>query len=264
MLIFAIDDERSALRLLHGAIAEAAPQAQIMDFTLGSEAASAIEDMRLRPDAVFTDIRMPKLDGLALAARIKAAAPATRVVFVTAYSEYAVRAFRLRASGYVMKPVTAEDIREELENIAAAQALIPDGLWVRCFGNFEVFWNGEPLAFARRQSKELLAYLIDREGAMCSAEELISVLWEYETDMRAAKNRLRQLISDLKNVLSGIGKTDILARRSGQLSVVPDRIPCDFYRMLGGDMQWVNAWNGEYMSQYSWAEITEGRLHFRK
>lgn len=262
MLIFAIDDERSALRVLHKAVAEAAPQAQIMDYASGIEAIGTMEKQSLCPDVVFTDIRMPRMDGLALAARIRAASPRTKVVFITAYAEYAVNAFRLRASGYVMKPVTAEDIREELKYIAPAQPPMPDGLWVRCFGSFEVFWNREPVQFARRQTKELLAFLIDREGAMCTAEEIIAALWEDETDLAAAKNRLRQHISDLKNTLSGIGREDILARRSGQLSVLTDRIPCDFYRMMGGDMQWVNAWNGEYMKQYSWAEITEGRLHF--
>jgi two-component SAPR family response regulator len=263
MLIFAIDDEKSALRVLHNAIAQAAPQAGIDDFSLGTDALRAMEEEQKRPDVVFCDIRMPRLDGLALAARIRTASPGTKVVFVTAYSEYAYDAFQLRASGYVMKPVTAESIRVELDNIAPPPRM-PDGLWVRCFGNFEVFWERQPLRFARRQTKELLAYLIDREGALCTTEEIIGVLWEDEHDMAAAKNRLRQLIMDMKKALSAIGMEEILVRRNKQLAVRPDRIPCDYYRMLAGDMQWVNAWYGEYMSQYSWAEMTEGRLHFRK
>ena len=46
---------------------------------------------------------------------------------------------------------------------------------------------------------------------------------------------------------------EILIRRNNLLGVLADRIPCDYYLMLAGDMQWVNAWSGEYMSQYSWA-----------
>ena len=262
MLIFAIDDEKSALRVLHNAIAQAAPQAEIDDFSLGTDALRAIEEELKRPDVAFSDIRMPRLDGLALAARIRTASPGTKVVFVTAYSEYAYDAFQLRASGYVLKPVTAESIRAELDNIAPPR--MPGGLWVRCFGSFEVFWERQPLRFARRQTRELLAYLIDREGALCTTEEIIGVLWEDELDMAAAKNRLRQLIMDLKKTLCAIGMEEILVRRNGQLAVLTDRIPCDYYRMLAGDMQSVNAWCGEYMSQYSWAEMTEGRLHFRK
>ena len=264
MLIFAIDDEKSALRVLHNAIAQAAPQAEINDFSLGTDALQAMEERKLRPDVVFCDIRMPRLDGLALASRIRTASPGTKVVFVTAYSEYAYDAIQLRASGYVLKPVTAESIRVELDNIAPTLFRMPDGLWVSCFGSFEVFWERQPLRFARRQTKELLAYLIDREGALCTTEEIVGVLWEDELDMPAAKNRLRQLVMDLKKAFSAIGMEEILVRRNKQLAVLADRIPCDYYRMLAGDMQWVNAWCGEYMSQYSWAEMTEGRLHFRR
>ena len=264
MRIFAIDDEKSALRVLHKAIAQAAPQAEILDFSLGVDALRAVEDGQKCPDVTFCDIRMPRLDGLALAARFRTASPMTKLVFVTAYSEYAYDAIQLRASGYVLKPVTAEKVREELDNIAPALPRMPGGLWVRCFGSFEVFWERQPLRFARRQTRELLAYLIDREGAMCTTEEIIGVLWEDELDMAAGKNRLRQLIMDLKKTLSAIGMEGILVRRNKWLAVRMDQIPCDYYRMLAGDMQWVNAWRGEYLSQYSWAEMTEARLHFRR
>ena len=91
-----------------------------------------------------------------------------------------------------------------------------------------------------------------------------AALWEEETDMAAAKDRLRHMIADLKRTLSSIGMEHILVRRSGQLAIVRDRVSCDFYRMLDGDMDIVNTFDGEYMSQYSWAELTTGRLVFRK
>ncbi|MBQ6121725.1 MAG: response regulator [Clostridia bacterium] len=263
MLIFAIDDEPIALAVLHNAIAEAVPVASIMDFPLGTDALEAIQKQGLRPDAVFSDIRMPQLDGLALAARIRSASPATKLVFVTAYSEYALKAIQLRASGYVMKPVDADAIREEIANIAVVRAVMPNGLWVRCFGNFEVFWNRSPLLFDRRQTKELFAFLIDREGGVCTSEEIIARLWESETNMAAAKDRLRHLVGDLRRTLSSIGMEDILVRRSGRLAILRDRVDCDFFRMVDGDMETVNTFTGEYMAQYSWAELTTGRLVFR-
>ena len=263
MLIFAIDDEPIALAVLHNAIAEAVPVASIMDFPLGTDALEAIQKQGLRPDVVFSDIRMPQLDGLALAARIRSASPATKLVFVTAYSEYALKAIQLRASGYVMKPVDADAIREEIANIAVVRAVMPNGLWVRCFGNFEVFWNRSPLLFDRRQTKELFAFLIDREGGVCTSEEIIARLWERETNMAAAKDRLRHLVGDLRRTLSSIGMEDILVRRSGRLAILRDRVDCDLYRMEDGDMEAVNAFTGEYMTQYSWAELTNGQLTFQ-
>ena len=116
--------------------------------------------------------------------------------------------------------------------------------------------------FGRRQTKELLAFLVDREGASCTAEEIAGALWEGETDMRALKHRIRDLISDMKKTLELIGMGNILLRRSGQLAIQRDMVDCDYYRMLDGDMRAANAYHGAYMSQYSWAEITTGRLFF--
>ena len=225
-------------------------------------ALQAVEAGGFRPDIVFSDIRMPQLDGLALAVKLKKLAPRTKIVFLTGYEEYAMQAFRVRASGYITKPVEAEQIREEIDNIMPAREEMPMGLWVRCFGPFEVFWNRVPIHFARRQTKELFAYLIDREGGACTAEEASATLWEYETDLAAAKARLRLLISDLKGALTQIGMEDILVRHSGRLSLLLDKIPCGYYRMLSGDMEWVNRYYGEYMTQYSWAEGKQGKLSF--
>lgn len=264
MLIFAIDDEPMALLVLHNAIAEAVPEATIMDYYLGTAALEAIRKEDLHPDVVFSDIRMPQLDGLALAAQVRKSSPGTKFVFVTAYSEYAFDAIQVRTSGYVMKPVDADSIRKEMENIAPCHADMPGGLWIRCFGTFEVFWNRKPLLFARKQTKELLAFLIDREGSVCSAETIITTMWEGKTDLATGKDRVRHLVSDLKKTLSSIGMEELLVRRSGHLAILRDKVDCDYYRMLDGDMVFVNAFTGEYMSQYSWAELTTGRLYFRE
>ncbi len=152
MLIFAIDDEPMALLALHNAIAEAVPEVVIMDFHLGGDALAAIQTQDLHPDVFFSDIRMPQMDGLTLASQVRRSSPETKFVFVTAYSEYAFDAIQVRTSGYVMKPVDAEAIRKEMDNIAPVRVSMPNGLWVRCFGTFEVFWNRRPLLFSRKQT----------------------------------------------------------------------------------------------------------------
>ena len=264
MLIFAIDDEPRALLKLHKTIALAAPEAEIQDFPLGTAAIEAIETRGLRPDIVFSDIRMPKkLDGMMLAVRLKMASPDSRIVFVTGYTDYALEAFQVHASGYVLKPVQEDRIREEIEHALPPIEPAKDRLFIQCFGQFEVYWQHKPLMFGRKQSKELLAFLVDRQGAACTAEEIAIALWEDESDMSAMKHRLRSLLSDLKVTLSEIGMEDILLRRSGQLAIRRDLVDCDYFRMLDGDMQAANAFRGEYMRQYSWAEMTTAEMSFR-
>ena len=173
---------------------------------------------------------------------------------VPGYEQYAVEAYRRHVSGYVMKPVEADRVREELEALELPlQPAEPDKLRVRCFGYFDVFWHEEPLIFSRTQTKELFAYLIDREGAACTAGEIISALWEDSEATRNTKAYLRVLTQDLKNTLSSIGMADVLIREHGQWAVRTEKLDCDYFRMKKGEPEAINAYNGEYMIQFSWA-----------
>ncbi len=264
MLIYAIDDEKIQLLELQDAINTALPKETVKIFQSTFEVLRMVEEEGERPDLVFSDIRMPGINGLRLAVRIKKASPDTKIIFVTGYSQYAMDAFRVHANGYLMKPVRPDDITEEVENLQLPCSRRSDLLTVQCFGNFEVLWHEVPLEFKRRKTKELFAYLIDQEGALCSAEDIAAVLWEDEADVSKAKHRLRNLISDLRSSLKAAGQEAVLIRKSGLLAIKRNSVDCDYYRMLDGDMGEVNSFRGEYMKQYAWAQETEARLHFRQ
>ncbi len=71
-----------------------------------------------RPDLVLLDIRMPELDGLRTAESMGATGPASpKIVFVTAYDEYAVRAFEVRAFDYLLKPFDAKRLDDALARV---------------------------------------------------------------------------------------------------------------------------------------------------
>ena len=265
MQIFLIDDEASARNSMERVVREARPEAEISVFSRGQAALDAIETEGLRPDVVFSDIQMPGLSGLSLAVRLRSLCPTAKVVFVTGYNEYAVEAYRLHAYGYVMKPLKPDRVREELEHLEQLTALAPkpETLTVRCFGYFEVFWQGKPLHFQRQQTKELFAYLISREGTACTNGEISAALWEEEDDIKAMSARIRTLLSDLRGTLKEIGMEDAIIRHRASLAVNRARIDCDYYRMQDGDVDAINSFRGEFMVQYSWAEITAGMLEFR-
>ena len=259
MNIFAVDDEIAMLSELHQSIREACPEAQIHDFRFAAEALKAIAENGMIPDIVFSDIELPGMNGLDLAVRIKQLAPAAKIIFVTGYSQYALEAYRQHINGYVLKPIDAEQIRRELDYLTEPYRQESGKMHVRCFGYFEVYWHGKPVSFGRQQTKELLAFLIDRNG-ICTSEEISDALWEGETDMKACKTRLRSLLHDLKGTLSGIGVNNIVIRSRGAIGIDPTFLDCDYYHFLKGDIQAVNAFRGEYMKQYSWAESTLGNL----
>lgn len=116
------DDEPLLAQSLKRALGEAWPELEIAAVVPnGLEAVAAAE--RLRPDVAFLDIRMPGLDGLEaageIADRLGEAAPA--IVFVTAYDEYALRAFDAQAVDYVLKPVAQDRLAKTVERLQARQ-----------------------------------------------------------------------------------------------------------------------------------------------
>ena len=88
------------------------------------------------------------MNGLELAKRLKDQHGETNIVFVTGYSEYAIDAFDLHASGYLLKPATVEKVQDAMENLRIPPETIGRGKRVRiqCFGNFEIFVDGVPPA----------------------------------------------------------------------------------------------------------------------
>ena len=271
MLIFVIDDEAYLLTTESRVISQVRPEAEIRTFQRAMDALDCIQNEGLRPDVVFSDIQMPGLSGLEFAVRLRTACPSARVVFVTGYEEYALEAYRIHAHGYVLKPLDPERVAEELAFWSEPVRLEPEPapqegpgkLQARCFGQFDVFWQGLPLSFERRKTKELLAYLIDKEGASSTAEEVSAALWEDEWDLKLTKNRIRVLVNDLKASLERVGMGELLIRRSGNLAIRRDLLDCDYFRMLDGDAAALNSFDGQYMQQYPWAELTSGRLYFR-
>ena len=86
------------------------------------------------------------------------------------------------------------------------------------------------------------------------------MLWEDAPNGEKQQGYLRVLTADLKNTLAAIGAQDVLIRRRNYWAIQKNLIDCDYYRMKEGDVTAVNAYNGEFMAQYSWAEFTAGGL----
>ncbi len=113
-----VDDEVAARRRMIRLLGELPDVVLLASCGSGREALDAIAVHR--PDVVFLDIRMPGLDGLAVANRTRASAPPGAepplVVFVTAYDEHALEAFQVHAADYVLKPVDPQRLREAVEH----------------------------------------------------------------------------------------------------------------------------------------------------
>lgn len=259
MKILVVDDEKLALEGAMEAVACVAPEAKITGIR---SAEDALDYMGKNPDCqvAFLDIEMRGMNGITLAKKLKVKYPKLNIIFTTGYSEYTGDAFSLHASGYVLKPITPEKVKKELMDLRSP-LLVEDKRMpqVRTFGNFEVFLGENPLNFKYSKTKELLAYLIDKRGAMCTNREICTALWE-EEEFGSRKSYLQNIRSDLWKTLKKSGMAGILVRKRGGLGIAVNQVHCDYYDWLDGKPAGLNAYRGEYMNQYSWAEETHGAL----
>ena len=254
MIAIAVDDEPLMLRALVRAISESPDITNVTKFSNCEMALNYVKSNFI--DVAFLDINMRGMGGIALAEKIIELRPNSKIIFCTGYEEYAIPAFKIHASGYLMKPISAEDVQGEIDNIKGVRKK-EKLLEVKCFGNFEVYVKGERLSFKRSRTKELFAFLVDRKGAGMTAKQICAVLFPDDTDDVKNTAYLRQLVMDLKNTLKTIGAEAVLCHETPYYRLDVSLIKCDYFNYLESGKP---EFYGEYMTQYSWAEETCARL----
>lgn len=252
MKILAVDDEQDALEVLMTNIRECEPEAIIHGFNSPMEALEFAVDHP--PDIAFLDIRMPGMTGLELAKRLKKFNVNVNIIFSTGYSEFASDAFSMHASGYLMKPISSKDVRKELANLRNPIATPKKRIFIRTFGNFELFVDGETVHFSRKPAKEILAYLVDRKGSAVTRRELCDVILQDAAFTRKSQDYLSKIVRELEKSLEEVNAKDILRSDRSEYAVIPANFDCDAYDYLNGAPDAFNNFYGEYMSQYPWAE----------
>lgn len=260
MNLIAVDDEPFVLKALEEALKEAVLQGTLHCFTAPSKALAYVRSTSV--DAAFLDIELGSMNGLVLAKMIKDICPEAHIIFVTSHEQYALGAIQMHATGYLMKPVMAEDLRRELTFIYG-DVLPRRKIRVQTFGGFDIFVDENPVLFKRSKSKELLAYLIDRRGISVTAAEACAVLWGDASIDSRKKGYFRIVVKGLREALQAAGIEDILLRSWNSLAIIPNKLDCDSYHFLEGDPQFVNSYRHDYLCCYEWAEFSLGPVLYK-
>ena len=263
MKAICVDDEKQALQQALSLCRETLQIKEVEGFTDPRE---ALARMREDPaDLALLDVNMPELDGITLGRSIREISPATAILFVTAHPQYAVDAWELHATGYVLKPLTKERLSDELNYAVewrrrqTEKEPVPH-IAVQTFGNFDLIVDGKKVNFARAKAKELFAYLVDKKGIRVSRLEAFQRLWPDEEYTRPKQKQLDVIIRSLRATLQENGISEILLLEQGMLRIVPQAVDCDMYRLFAGDVRYENEYQGEYMTPYAWANLTEGHI----
>lgn len=210
MKVMLIDDEKPGLEEIARLLGKYPDLEIARAFTNPLQALEAMGD--LQPDAVFLDIDMPYMNGLELALRIQAQNAGIIIVFVTAYSKFALDAFKAYPLDYILKPIKEARLEAAVEHMRKQYALLHqknlpglDSLKINCFGRFKLTLPGglEEVKWGTRRVRELFLYLVDRCGQPATRRELLHALFPGQEEKKAANNlyvtiyKLRSLLDHL-------------------------------------------------------------------
>ncbi|TCZ74040.1 response regulator [Paenibacillus albiflavus] len=200
-----VEDEELILDLMKHIIGQSNQYVILGAFVDPHEALAAIPI--LKPDVLFLDVEMPRMNGMELARQINEVLDEVKIIFTTAYKQYALEAFQVYAFDYILKPVTPAAI-ERITNRLLKQPRPPKTAVIeqrkaviRLFGGLEIRnMEGVLVHFPTRKAEELLAYFLCHPAKEISKWQLIDRLWPEMEEDRATAN-LHNTVYRVKKML---------------------------------------------------------------
>ncbi|MFT5871820.1 MAG: two-component system LytT family response regulator [Clostridium sp.] len=226
--IAAVDDERHVLERFERMVVKNKELELCGLFESGEELLAYLKEHPL--DAVFLDIEMPDINGLKLCEQVLDYNENIDIVFVTAFNQYAVEAFELQAIDYIMKPFTEERFHKTVRRLLKTKRtdLAPRKPFIQCFGDFEVFLDGKAMEWKNSKAKEILAFLVHKEGVPVNWEKISDAVWS-EYNAKKAQTNFHANTYLLRRRLAEAGISKILESSRGNYRIVTEEFNCDLY-----------------------------------
>ncbi len=209
-----IDDERPALEELSYLLGKYS--VKVIGSFLNTEGALDFISCE-KPDIVFLDIEIRDVNGIDFGVELQSGAENTAIIFVTAYPNYSLEAFRAYPLDYIVKPVDEERLARSLRHVRESLKLRSDtgggDFYIRCFRKLESMHGGNKVKFPTKRTRELFAYLICNEGAVIYRGDLLRLFFGSGENEKDANN-LRVSMFRIRNALreAGVGKDQLLIK----------------------------------------------------
>ena len=213
-------------------------------------------------DVAFLDVEMTKMQGISLAKKLRKIKPNIHIIFVTAYTQYALDAFSVDAIGYVLKPYSVKEIQKHLDRAASFTPVIQEKakIEIETIPDFVFKVNGKAVYFSRSKVEELLALLVDRGENGLTTGDAITHLWPERSNDIKTQTLFRVTFKRLLGTLSELEVEYIIEVYDRKKYLKTELVDCDLYRILDGETEVGIKYTGEYMKNYSWAESRIAQL----
>lgn len=280
--IIAVDDELLSLKRFEHIIKKEKQVELVASFVDPVESLEFIKNNTI--DIAFLDIEMPELTGLELAERIGEIDPHVSIIFVTAYDQYALDAFKAHAIGYLLKPLDIKDFSSQINMLKntiqprteakseKSQAKTKSRLIVKCLGQFGCYPTASPdeaIAFRTAKTAELFAFLIHHYKSAVTKYYILDSIFP-DMDYEKSTKLFYVSCSYLRSALAKYDITDVLIRENDSYRINTSIIDCDYIQFMNyydnlpnlttKDLEAAaTLYNGEYLMgrSYEWAFETK-------
>lgn len=276
-----VDDEPLALDHLERLLRENRSVNIIGKYTNPHKALQII--LQDQPDVVFLDINMPEISGIEMAKKVKTAIPSIKIVFTTAYNEYAVKAFEINAVDYIVKPIQRNRLAETINRLGkkyTTSQIKENSQMICCFQTLQfVSLQEEPkiidVKWRTSKARELFTYLIQNRQKPVHRDVLVEIFWP-EIDLDKGYAQLYATIYQIRKTVKSIGFHITITSVDRSYILHLHDVKLDVEEWEKGVREWVatpkrasltnqtvlNLYKGDYLVEegYLWAESERERL----
>jgi two-component system LytT family response regulator len=275
MKVMLVDDESAALQVLSSMLSIYEDIEILGSYTNPLDALEA--SRKAKPDVVFLDIEMGTVNGLETA-ELFSGQGEPEIVFITAYSQYAVEAFEVNAMDYLLKPIQERRLHRTVQRLRAknkskmlleeeyshAQDPPANGLIISSLGNFEVSSRkGEKVYWRTQKGKELFIYLWIHNSTFINKSVIMEVVFP-DKNLTSATALLHTTIYQIRKALESLGfPKGIVYANEGYKLLVPVESDVESLNLILGLKTYshrdisaiLDIYNGDLLEQegYSWA-----------
>ena len=253
MKCIVVDDEPIMLSAFERASKGIADLNIVGQFEWSQDALEFAENNKI--ELAFLDIKMPIIDGIELACKLRVINPKIIIVFVSAYDEYLQEFNQIGGDYYIIKPYERETLIMAMEKMRLLNQRHMKRLYIRTFGRFSVSYDGRPLRLSGK-AKEILALLVTKRGGEMSNEEIYGIIWENRSLDRISMKVYYNAMKRLRKALSEEGIEELIISTGEGKKINTAMFDCDYYDWLDKNTGSLSKFEGEFLKEYSWGEPT--------
>ena len=202
-----VDNEEPAIDIIKILLEKTGQVNVIESFLTAADALSMFQF--IKPDVAFLDIEMPEINGLELAEMILEINSDVEIIFVTAYDQYALEAFRVNALDYLLKPLLLDDVEQTVARLIkrkGGSSTTPNSVLkghVYCFGKLSVYGpaSEHPVKWRTSKAEELFAFMLQNREEEVSKWKICETLWP-DCSIEKIDIHLHTTIYKMKKVLT--------------------------------------------------------------